>query len=181
MKTSSRLLPLMLSLMMLISVFAIPAYAANVTDIDIIKFEAPISGTTNKYKRIPGRKKQDYSAAYLFVTAISNNYVRVRAYGQLGTSSTDCSCNVSADDDPTQKCSHKQNCTYWDGAWAPYVQCKKMVKGKDNGYSINNLVKEWKWNYISLGFQSANTSSVDKVTGWWSADSGSPHDVPLGP
>lgn len=156
MKQMKRMFIMVLAVMMLASVMAIPAFAANTADTDFWYHVA----TTSDFPRIPGREKTDTSAVYVYVDQSTYSFVRVRAFGQHSTSTTTTNCD---------------NCTYYGGTIVPFVRCNRDV-----GYSVSTMIKEYKWTYASLGFQSAGTNS-DTVTGWWSADSSKPHNPPLAP
>ncbi len=151
-----RILTIIAAVMIITSAMVISVIAANTTDTDFWYHVA----TTSSFPRITGRAKTDTSPVYVYVDQSTYSFVRVRAYGQVTSSTTTTNC---------------QNCTYHGGAIVPYVRCNRDV-----GYSVSSMIHEYGWTYASLGFQSAGVNS-DTVTGWWSADSSQTHNTPLAP
>jgi hypothetical protein len=141
---------LMLTALMLMASMAIPALAANTSDVDFWNYTALAYG----YTRIPGRQKTNTTPVYVCVSQSNCAFVRVRAYGQNSSGS------------------NYQNCTLSNGSLVDYVYCYRGIH-----HSIRSMINEYGWGYASLGFKSGYDSSSDVVSGWWSPDSGQTHTV----
>lgn len=149
MKKSGRVFAMLLVVSMMMVIMVVPALAANTTDEDFWYYSAPANG----YTRIPGRQKTNSTSVYVNVSQSSNPYTRVRAYGQNSNGTS------------------FENCTWYKGRIVDYVNCYREVH-----HSILSLINERGWGYASLGFRSGGTTT-DTVSGWWSPDSGSSHQV----
>lgn len=142
MKTGKRILALVLTVVMMMSVLVVGASAANTSDTTITNF----SLSWFWFSEINARDKQDSSPVYLYYNTGKRTTVQVKAIG--------------CDDDHAD-----QNLTLSNGTIADYVTCAKGVK-----YSIHTMIFEKGYSQAKLAFKSPNVFG-DTITGKWSPDS----------
>lgn len=142
MKNSKRFLALALTVVMMLSVFAIGASATNNDDTPFTNFSINWIG----YQELTARDKEDSSPVYLCYTQGKRTTVKVRAIG----------CNDNDDD---------ENLTLSNNQLADFVTCAKNVQ-----YKIHTLIYEEGYTQAKLAFKSPNVLG-DSITGVWSPDS----------
>lgn len=154
-------------LVLMLSVMAIPAFAAGdvvpYSNADISYYKvAPIA---TSFAQISTGDKDNTTPAWLRIDSLSNgSQVRVRV---VGSSVKDHACTYNDYNlrNSVYFCSTCTRCTT-RGNWVPFVLCKKGIN-----YAVNSIVKESGYSYSSLGFQSTSGEVTQEVSGWWSADS----------
>ena len=151
MKTSKRLLAMLLLVAAIMSMSVVSAFASepnpNTEDAPITSFKATVLGY-NEMDNGDARRKYDRSSVYLYYTASTYSTVRVRALGATTRSSDDW-----------------ENCTYVSPNIVTYVSC---ARGQQ--YSIHSLINEYNYSYAKLAFHSPY-ANPNYITGVWSADS----------
>lgn len=161
MKVIKNFCMLSVAVIILLSVFAKPALAANTTD---TKFE--IDAPIDTFLQIQDRQKTDTSSIFLRIDHMTGAHIRVAAYWSI----------------PDDWGWYDQNLTYYGGTNVPWVRCQRGIN-----YSVQSTIYETYSKgsmaypcMATLGFQSAIESS-DSIDGWWSVDSSRKHQTPIGP
>ncbi len=156
-----RKLSLLLTVATIISVTALPAFAAKPRNNLDEKYSFDVVPRDDFVLTYP-RNKEDESKIFTRVDTMKDKFVRVAAYSVA------------------TEAGEPVNLTYYNQGLVTYVCCNKGVN-----YGISSLIYEYYLWYpnkyghsAALGFQSALNYS-DKISGWWSPDSTWDHNTPF--
>ena len=147
-----KLIPMSMIIIILVSVLAPAAFAANTTDTYYY-----ILSTDYDYQYTLPREKEDTSSVYAKVTMLTlNDRVKAQVVGA------------------TEYSGSYRNCTLSNNADTEYVTLYPSTN-----YSIRNMVKERGNSWAKLGFKSVGISFTQNegVEGWWSVDSSGSYTV----
>lgn len=145
-----KVISILMLVVMVTSVLATTAFAANITDTDYF-----VLTVSDGFSYIPGRNKNDSSSVYAKITNLSiNNSIKARVEG-----STNAVYSFA-------------NCTLSNNADAEYVTLYL-----NTNHSIRNMVNERGYYVARLGFKNNSGAAGEGVTGWWSPDSSRSHTV----
>lgn len=130
-----------------------------------------VAPNITSFTQIQNHLKEDTTPAWLRIDSLKiggqeqeDAQVRVRVVGSRSENHA-CSENEYNSSISGIYCSICTRCTT-RGNWVPFVLCRKTIN-----YAVSSNVKESRYTYSSLGFQSTNLQASQDVSGWWSADS----------
>lgn len=143
MKTTKRILALVLTIVALVSVMAVGASAANTTNRN---FRSAVDGDSFTY--VSAERKEDSSTVFLYLNSVPGTHIYVQA----------CGCNSSG--------TGRKNLTLVNGSIVTSVVCREKLD-----YSIHTDIYEWGYSYATLGFKLLIPGNTGVADGYWSPDS----------